>query len=59
MVDRICIVCKRSHDELDNSCDYEPCGDCGFDHAYEPEEARLWHSANLEYSDRASDDDEV
>lgn len=25
------------------SPDYEPCGDCGFDHAYEYEEAHGWH----------------
>lgn len=23
--------------------DYEPCGDCGFDHGYEQDEAALWH----------------
>lgn len=23
--------------------DYEPCGYCGYDHAYEYEEAYLWH----------------
>lgn len=23
--------------------DYEPCGECGYDHAYEYEEAKLWH----------------
>lgn len=26
--------------------DYEPCGDCGYDHAYETEEARQWHINN-------------
>lgn len=26
--------------------DYEACGQCGFDHAYEPNEAHKWHSAN-------------
>ncbi len=23
--------------------DYEACGQCGFDHAYEPSEAYKWH----------------
>lgn len=23
--------------------DYETCGDCGYDHAYEPREAYKWH----------------
>lgn len=23
--------------------DYEPCGDCGFDHAYEQGDAHEWH----------------
>ena len=26
--------------------DYEPCGDCGFDHSYEYSEAYAWHKAN-------------
>jgi len=26
--------------------DYETCGDCGFDHEYEPNEARAWHTEN-------------
>jgi hypothetical protein len=26
--------------------DYEECGHCGFDHAYEPEEAYQWHTEN-------------
>lgn len=26
--------------------DYEQCGYCGFDHAYEAIEARAWHRAN-------------
>lgn len=28
--------------------DYEPCGECGYDHGYEYEEAHKWHSANDE-----------
>jgi hypothetical protein len=24
--------------------DYEPCGECGFDHGYEYEEALKWHN---------------
>jgi len=27
--------------------DYEACAECGFDHAYEYEEAYRWHSENL------------
>lgn len=23
--------------------DYEACGECGYDHAYEQEEAHAWH----------------
>lgn len=26
--------------------DYEPCGDCGFDHGYDYESAHAWHTAN-------------
>jgi hypothetical protein len=26
--------------------DYETCGDCGFDHDYEGEQARAWHRAH-------------
>jgi len=26
--------------------DYEECGYCGFDHAYEPEQANKWHAEN-------------
>lgn len=26
--------------------DFETCGDCGFDHAYEPEESARWHEEN-------------
>lgn len=26
--------------------DYEPCDYCGFDHAYEQEEAYSWHISN-------------
>lgn len=28
--------------------DYEPCGDCGYDHSYEQQEAYNWHSQNEE-----------
>jgi hypothetical protein len=24
--------------------DYEPCGDCGYDHSYEYEKAYAWHN---------------
>lgn len=26
------------------ACDYEPCGECGYDHSYEPEEALRAHT---------------
>lgn len=26
--------------------DYEPCGECGFDHSYEPKESSSWHEKN-------------
>jgi hypothetical protein len=26
--------------------DYEPCGDCGYDHDYEPRHAYEWHTKN-------------
>ncbi len=26
--------------------DYEPCGECGWDHEYEPQQAIAWHKAN-------------
>ena len=28
--------------------DYEPCGQCGFDHAYEMESATAWHVKEVE-----------
>lgn len=28
--------------------DYEPCGECGHDHAYEQEDARRWHDQQEE-----------
>lgn len=28
--------------------DYEACGQCGFDHAYEHQEAHAWHTKNPE-----------
>jgi hypothetical protein len=31
--------------------DYEPCGQCGFDHAYEQSEAREWHFKKPEHSE--------
>ena len=36
--------------EEDITCtpvDYEPCGNCGYDHAYEPFESALWHLNEL------------
>jgi len=36
--------------------DYEPCGDCGFDHSYEQAEAVAWHR---EHSDLGEFEDET
>lgn len=33
-------------DAVIDADDYETCGDCGFDHSYEPNEAAQWHKAN-------------
>jgi hypothetical protein len=30
-------------DDSELPIDYEPCGECGHDHAYEPEEAMAFH----------------
>ncbi len=35
---------------LGPASDYEPCGECGFDHSYEQQEAHNWHSKNPENS---------
>jgi len=41
--------------------DYEPCGDCGYDHEYEPEEAYEWHKNNpcsyCEYDEKHGHED--
>ena len=36
-----CVECLKKADDLPE--DYEPCGDCGFDHSYEPYEADQVH----------------
>jgi hypothetical protein len=36
-----CQDCKRVW--MPEVSDYETCGECGYDHAYEPEEANRWH----------------
>lgn len=40
--------------------DYEPCGDCGYDHSYEYTEAQKWHRNNpcsyCSYENEAHDD---
>jgi Zn ribbon nucleic-acid-binding protein len=40
-----CPVCHLIHSEApgENECDYEECGECGFDHEYEPEQAQGFH----------------
>lgn len=46
---KTCEVCGHDHQALDNveyDCDYEPCGYCGWDHAYEPTQASAWHIAH-------------
>lgn len=42
----VCPVCEKSHDDPENTCDYEQCGYCGFDHSYELEQAYKWHKEN-------------
>ena len=36
----------RRAERLRQPADYEACGDCGFDHSYEYEQAHAWHTAN-------------
>ena len=40
------IINSDSNDEFEKSDDYESCGDCGFDHGYEYEQAYKWHMDN-------------
>ena len=45
----LCELCNHDHQDPSHvtcGCDYEPCDYCGFDHAYEPEEAGRWHDAH-------------
>lgn len=42
----ICPMCGQDHQHATTACDYEECGQCGFDHTYEPEAALAWHSEN-------------
>jgi len=37
-----CVACLKATGELPS--DYEACGECGFDHAYEPAEAMQAHA---------------
>lgn len=39
-----------TYSTLEPAADYEPCGMCGFDHAYEQAEAREWHLKKPEHS---------
>ena len=39
-----CPPLKKRPGEL--PLDYEPCGDCGFDHDYDYPAAAEWHTAN-------------
>lgn len=47
-----CTVTNWTHDRLcpcswrDLPSDYEPCGQCGFDHSYEYPQAHDWHTEN-------------
>lgn len=34
---------QQVHASAADVSDYEPCGDCGFDHNYEQEGAMRWH----------------
>lgn len=45
----VCVVCHHDHQDnhVDCDCDYEPCGDCGFDHAYEPSQAMKAHARTI------------
>lgn len=38
------IICDGKIIEVPN--DYELCGDCGYDHEYEPKESQAWHREN-------------
>ncbi len=38
--------CYRAPGDKELPSDYETCGDCGFDHDYEPEVAAAWHTNN-------------
>lgn len=38
----VCPMCHAVHDDT-TTCDYEECGECGFDHTYEPDQAQAWH----------------
>jgi len=40
---RSCPLCLTDHEDPTNTCDYEECGHCGFDHGYEYEAATKWH----------------
>jgi uncharacterized membrane protein YgaE (UPF0421/DUF939 family) len=35
--------------------DYEPCGECNFDHSYEYEEAHKWHKEHSELESAEKD----
>ena len=37
--------------------DYEPCGDCGFDHSYEYEQAYAWHNDRQFLQEEDQDED--
>ena len=48
MINNTCELCHHDHqspDHVECGCDYEPCGECGVDHAYEPAEAMRRHDA--------------
>jgi len=38
-----CLVCHLDHSKVRSTCDYEPCGECGYDHEYETQSAIQSH----------------
>lgn len=47
MTPTTCFICAEDHEAHDftGKCDYEPCGYCNFDHAYEYADAVKAHAA--------------
>lgn len=47
-MNELCQVCFQDHRTPERSCDYEECDACGFDHEYEPVQARDHHRSMSE-----------